>query len=100
MRLIISSLEEVESGIIPETDSSQSQDISMEVQEHPLFISNESVTMAKLHSLMGNNNGVYLNIIDEVGILMVWALHCTLLGYNTYVSSYSSGSPIFLHTLT
>lgn len=70
MQIITSSLEEVEKGLGPEFSNNYSQESAgsskQEIELHPIFIANETVTMAKLHSLMEKNKGVYLNIMDEI----------------------------------
>lgn len=79
MRLITRALEEVESDLsFPQNSQQKALDESVVVDEHPLFITNETVTMAKLHSLMANNRGIYLNVMDEIEGKPPWCLFCTL----------------------
>lgn len=69
MDLIIENLEIVEESLPPPVDTQASAGTQHSVgdveDDHPIFVSSETITMAKLHSLMHQNSGVYLNIIDE-----------------------------------
>lgn len=65
---IINALESLEQQVQAEVNP-KSQTFNADesrLEGNQLYVANESVTMPKLHSLMMNNNGVYLTILDEV----------------------------------
>ena len=66
MRLITSSLEELQNEVLPGASTSLQGDDSLLFESNQIFIANENITMAKLHQLMYSNRGCYLNILDEV----------------------------------